>query len=246
VGDQHWQKPYTSERNDGSHLLELDLRYFDGNFIDFFPDGRSARSGLKVGQNLSLLIKNIEDNNEECLELISAQKQSLWSNNPGQASNSLILLCVSDRELARSWQEIADASIIEVPALDKERKADFAPLIQRFAQEAARLSGDKIKRPDADIVAWLSGLDWPENIKQLKTIIIDSLLSSTKDTQELRSIIEERLALCQRSIVESHHDSPDPFIALSALEAFDFNYRITAARIGCSVQQLKEMERMAR
>ena len=134
---------------------------------------------------------------------------------------------------------------IHLPAL-RERRQDIPLLLRHFLSEASReiKAETKLLRPDVE--AYLCGLEWPGNVRQLentcrwitvmasgKDVHLDDLppelLSTVKDLQTsepaedwqsaLKDWIDERIRLGQRNIAKEAIDSAEGILIRTALNA---------------------------
>ncbi len=134
---------------------------------------------------------------------------------------------------------------IHLPAL-RERRQDIPLLLRHFLSEASReiKAETKLLRPDVE--AYLCGLEWPGNVRQLentcrwitvmasgKDVHLDDLppelLSTVKDLQAsepaedwqsaLKDWIDERIRLGQRNIAKEAIDSAEGILIRTALNA---------------------------
>jgi two-component system nitrogen regulation response regulator GlnG len=134
---------------------------------------------------------------------------------------------------------------IHLPAL-RERRQDIPLLLRHFLSEASReiKAETKLLRPDVE--AYLCGLEWPGNVRQLentcrwitvmasgKDVHLDDLppelLTTVKDLQALeptedwqsalKDWIDERIRLGQRNIAKEAIDSAEGILIRTALNA---------------------------
>jgi DNA-binding NtrC family response regulator len=223
------------ERASTSILKIVDLNIFDDKFETLLvnPDNRTQ---VGLGSNLTVIIENPEEDDGRLIEFISQYSTKLWPTGSGQKVNSYLFICASDPMLIRSLQRIKLIETVQIPSL-AERRDDIAALVQRFVREAIDLSGEKIKPFSAEAVQWLGKQDWPGQIRQLRSVVIDAAIASTFDEREVKELLQERFEL------DSQHSAQpavpiSPLSAAIALEISGGNYRIAGARLGCSVRHL--------
>ncbi|RMG43706.1 MAG: hypothetical protein D6719_03210 [Candidatus Dadabacteria bacterium] len=231
-------KALQEERSSRNPCRKIDLRFFTGTARDAL--GISHRSGVtgRVGSNLSLIIEHLEEDDGELLDFLIDNFEDLWGNVSVSNNDSFLTLCTSDTEISAAWAKAIPLEMIKIPAL-QDRSDDIPALIQRFVQEAVSLSSLKIKPLSAQITAWVSELDWPGDIKQLRSCVLNALIMNTLDGGDLKELINE-----QRNVWEENnsHDSnilPDPFTAAATLERCGHRYRPAAALLGCGIRKLQ-------
>jgi len=81
--------------------------------------------------------------------------------------------------------------VLRLPAL-AERPGDIAPLAEHFLTEAGRIYDKPGVRLGASGRRWLAGREWPGNVRQLRHLIVRSLLIADADPLEAADL--ERVA----------------------------------------------------
>ncbi len=227
-----------SAKNCSSYCRTLDLSLFDGELAAYFGLEHPSSANLILGRNLSVIVEDGDNDDGELLELISARKARLWP--PGcEENSSFLIICCHKEETSRSWRRMTGADYLFVPGL-AARKEDIPALIQRFATEAAQDTGEPVAPIPSDVCAWASGLDWPGEVKQLRSVIIDAAATRGFNPQPLDLLITE--ARSRWTAPETGTEVPlSPLAAWRALESCEYRYRIAAARCGCTVSRLKKI-----
>ncbi len=213
----------------------LDLGLYDGKISSLFLEG--GRYELpRLGASRALIIENVDHNDTELLTFLEKKQRAIWPQSGQAQDGAYLTILTSNDQVARSWGKLLNATVITVPALN-ERKEDFSALVQRFTRETEELSDLKLKPLTSEIVIWLSTLEWRGELKQLRAVLIDALIGHTLDGQEIKKQIE-----LSRELWDSEHQQtylPDRFEVASILELSEFNYRVAAARLGTTVQALR-------
>ncbi len=174
----------------------IDLRHFQENLLEscgLVP----ARDELRLGANLSLIIEHAEEEDGDLLEYVSKNYDSLWP--AAQLSNnaSFLILCSSDIKTAQAWKKQLPVQILSVPSME-QRKEDIAALVQRFVREAEEFTSRKIKPFSPETITWLSGLSWPGELRQLRSVILDAAIGMSFGEENVRSAVEKRMELWRR------------------------------------------------
>jgi len=148
----------------------------------------------------------------------------------------------ADPLIALAWQRQLDAAIVNAPAL-RQREDDIAPLAQRFIQKAldycrAKLSVRPVI-PSASAITRLRSHPWEGNIAQLHSAVIDAVIQSSTRDESFENVIAQHLANAHTFVEEMPVLSP--LVAALTLERFDYNRRLAAAVLGCSLQQLSQV-----
>ena len=227
------------EKFKSTYCAELDLHTFDGSFPGYFGISPEAEGRLRLGRDLSAVIEHVEEDTGDLLEFLGENHKRIWPAGSKNCSGGLIS-CTNSRQLARLWQKTLSAAVLQVPALD-ERREDIPALVQRFLAEAEEVLGKTIKLPDADTITWLSNLSWPGHLKQLHAQVVDAALRSALGKEKLRDLLNHAREIWDlEQSSDAQPDPIDPFLAAVVLEASRHNFRIAAARLGCSQSVLNQ------
>ncbi len=192
-----------------------------------------------ISRNKFIIVRNPEEDDGSLIDLIRSKQGVIWPNDSAAQSNLQIVVCSSEPETSRAWQKIVAADLLKIPGL-AERKEDVPLLVQRFIKEAQDLSGVKSKAFSAEVINWLSKLDWPGEIRQLRATIIHAAIDTAlaeSDPKEVLSSLRETW-----SEQKQNYNYSNEISALAAAMAFEIasgNYRIAAARLGISVRDLR-------
>lgn len=198
-----------------------------------------ANNGPRLGADLSVLLEHAEEDTGELLDLVSSRFNRIWRKTAGITACSRLILCSSEVETAKAWKKLLpETAILRVPPLD-QRLEDLPALVQYFVEEAAELSGQKIARFDGELISWINSVPWPGQIRQLRSVIIDAAVTSTFSSKTKREIITACRELWDSEASCTGEPSVmSPLTAASALELCGHDYRLAAARLGCSTRAL--------
>jgi DNA-binding NtrC family response regulator len=204
------------ERQKPLQLFSLDLSLWDKSIESIFNDREST-------SKKSILIENIEADDGELLQYFEKIRDN----------NLYLTLTTNSGHTARSWHRVCGAQILSIPKLS-EREADFLLLVEHFYQQAAKLS--KTTRLSAAIVEWLATLAWPGDLKQLRAVVHALAFAGLDDDQA-------------RALALRHQDLAAGETSATAITIQDCttqllqtgNLRIAAARLGCTVKDLREV-----
>ena len=226
------------ERTNPGPLEMIDTRTFDQPFRKLIGSAWAAQYGLKLGQDLSVIVRNAEQDQGELLQIVSEEFNRIWGSTENPHNRSFLTICTSCEETASAWKELTPSEIIRIPSLS-ERTDDIPTMVQTFVREAEKLSGKKITPFDAGSVTWLTELEWPQQVKELRSVVLDAAFSSTFSDRELKEILEDsKTRFEQEYYAATAAHTVDPFVAASMIEFCNHNYRIAAARLGVGIQQL--------
>jgi two-component system, NtrC family, nitrogen regulation response regulator GlnG len=228
------------------YCTTLDLRIFDEELASFFGlDGKCAR-GLTLGKDLALIIDRLEEDEGGLLQLLARHLPRIRDGGAGDPRRSFIIACTDCAATAAAWRDLAGAEVLAIPSLELRRE-DIPALTRRFLCEAEEFLGKAIKAFDPDVMTWLCGLDWPEEIKQLRAVVIESAVRATFSREKIMDLIETARELWRlQSAAPPGEARLDAYAAAAALEACGHNYRIAAARLGCTAAQLRGVLRTPR
>lgn len=197
-------------------------------------------SELSLGRNLALILQHAETDPCELLKGVENNYRHLWPNGPEHPVEGRIILTTSSEETAKAWETLLQADIIEVPTLE-HRKEDFIPLLQAFHQHAQSIAETKIQPCPAKLVLQLSRQKWPGEIKQLKAVTIDALISTTFEKTSLEELIKNALERWQQNQEANDTITISPLGASLLLEDNNNDYRITAAKLGITIKDLRKL-----
>lgn len=219
----------------------ISMRSFCGELLDL-AGLEPRRSEACLGNGLSMVIEHAEEEDGSLLEYISSNRESLWPDDAVGMTESLLIIVSSDPTVASAWQRLAQATTITVPSL-AERIDDIPALVQRFVRRAEEFCDRRFKPFPSEVISWLASLAWPGEIKQLESVVTDAALAAANSEDTLKSQIEERRILWNELATVPSSSAIDSLEAASILEQCNFRYPIAAARLGCSVKQLRTLFR---
>lgn len=222
---------------------ELNLRTFDAPMSEFFGLGGQRTHSLRLGCDLSAIVSFSEEDDGELLDLITDRHEQLWPSSEQSENDSYLIICTTCEATKQSWERLTGAAVLEIPSL-AARREDVSALIQRFVLEAEQLISKKVKPFDADVIAWMATLDWPGEVRELWSVVLETAVARTFRNDDTREIIEQAKVAWEEQRVETDESiQVDPFVAASMLERCGHRYRIAAARLGCSVKKLQQIIR---
>jgi DNA-binding NtrC family response regulator len=225
-----------------SYHTTIDLRTCSADFEQLIGwSSRSDEKTLQLGRNLSVSLLHADEDTGEFLDLISRRADGLWGEQRQGGADSKLLICTSCERTARAWERaLPEAELLRLPSL-AERRDDIPSLVQRFIKESEDLAARKIEPFSVETIEWLTTLEWPQNIRQLRSAVIDSAIASTFGIEDLRQTLEAHRARWAAEYAKRSETAPlDPIVAARTLEICNFNYRIAAARLGCSAASIRE------
>lgn len=216
---------------------EINLRYYDKPINQLTGWPKCSDTDLRIGNNLALTINQIEDDDGSLLDNISSYYKQIWSEK-GEKHGTSLILCTNDPKEIQSWRRLTTLEAINLPSIN-QRTEDIAPLVQSFLNQCEEMVGKRAKGFDAALMNWITTLDWPGNISQLKACIIDSAIAHIQSSVDIRENIELHRTIWSEERAVYEETSIDQLSAAITLEISRNNYRIAAARLGCSVKDLK-------
>ncbi len=214
-------------------LRVLDLSLFVGDL--------KAALGFKEwsfsGQKASFIVLNAEEDDGALLDLTSKYFAEIGIDDNREFSQFFI--CTAERETTAAWKRIfPEAQLISIPSLST-RPDDLAPLARYFAAEAMRHFGIKASLLDSSAIKHLATFDWPGNLRQLRSVVIDALISSSFEDISLNDVITQRMLLWHKEHELLKGGSNQSKLTQAMMfELCGRNYRIAAARLGCSIRDL--------
>lgn len=214
--------------------VSINLRSYQGDLLSALglrtPIPRTARFGL----NAHFIVEHLEEDSGLLRAHLDEQPAHFWNN----FSNSSLVLCTSQSEAVRPWLDFAPCTVLKIPSLS-ERSEDIPALVQRFMAEAEQFAGKRLKPLSSELVNWLKSCDWPGEIRQLQSTVIDAALSASS-TDEMRAhMVELRAVWSENATLRSL-----PLDAVHAAFIFDASgqdLRRAALRLGCSAQELSSI-----
>lgn len=230
------------ERSQCGYIQDIDFSTHDLPLDALLHQQQSTRTDLLLGSNLSLVVRNGQDEDGCFLDAVSSKKNTIWPNADCSELSSFLIVCTSDPDIADAWARLAAAEILVVPALAENRRDDIAPLSHLFTAQTGELLKTKPKSLEPQLISWLSEQDWPYNIKQLKSVITNGLLAANAGTEPIETLLKNFYSLWNEQNAERKTDLLiTPLTAVKALELSGFRYHIAAARLGCSPMKLRHI-----
>ena len=96
------------------------------------------------------------------------------------ATNKDLMQEIADRNFREDLYHRLSVILIQVPSLN-DRREDIPELIQKFLNDIAADYGNKPKKVDPAALAYLKGLDWRGNIRELRNVV-ERLVIMSDDT----------------------------------------------------------------
>lgn len=156
-------------REKHGEFFELDLRFDREPFAKIFPQEDGSAAGL-LSYNSTVLLDHSELGEDK---LRTALGKINW-NNPGTFNGCLLILGTTSSQLARSLNQQFGLHCEKIPSLS-ERIEDFSVLSRHFSRIAeASFHTNRLKLTPA-VVKYLAHTDWPENIREFKSVLIEAL-----------------------------------------------------------------------
>jgi DNA-binding NtrC family response regulator len=201
------------------------------------------QDSLRLGHTLSLVLDHADDDDGELLSYLSkGHFEKLWPDSRRSSNVSSITACFTKPECAQAWLKLLPATVIQIPSL-AERRADIPAFVQRFIRQAEEFTGKRIKPFSAEVMTWLQEREWPGEIRQLKSVVVDASISSMLTESDIKSSLESQIDLW----LEQNNIPPaplsDPLEAAAVLEQCSFRYAVAAARLGLSSKDLYALVR---
>jgi len=99
------------------------------------------------------------------------------------ATNKDLLQEIADKNFREDLYHRLSVILIQVPSLN-DRREDIPELVQKFLQDIAADYGNKPKKISADALAYLQGLDWRGNIRELRNVVERLVIMSDSTIEE--------------------------------------------------------------
>ncbi len=229
-------------RQSPSYYRAVDYDLYEDSLEELLNFSSERQLTLSLGTDISLTLDHVEFDNGLLLDFVTKRLKQIWPGfgTAGIAGNkSFLTICTSCVETMKSWARLSGAEPLVIKPLS-ERREDIAPLIQRFINEVQELSGAKIPSLSAETLLWLTNQDWIGETKQLRAVVFESALIGLNAKDDIRSIFESNIERWNEDHTNWEKDV-DPLLAARALELCDYNYRVTAARLGTTVSHLRSL-----
>jgi len=249
------------QRQIESLLTEIDLDIYDHGIQELLKSSLTSFTTASNDIAATAFVDHIEADSGEFCELVQKQFNQIWPNTNSDPLQPMLILGTSSKETVNVWSRILSVPVIEVPAL-KSRADDFLPLIQRFAHTHSGSSQSVKNILSQKLLSILHSLEWPGNVAQLRACVIDAIATSSaeQDGLFLESALQTISAAELTELSQSEKEflsrlmaardrwerfsliqpfTPEPVQARMALDESMGNYRIAAARLGTTVQQIR-------
>lgn len=243
-------------RHQPGSLIELSCDTFSDS-VETICGGGTYRGLPKLTHKATVIIDHLEFDPGELLDALCARRNVIWAGDPTEAP--MLIIGTTSAETARSWARLAQAEVVELPALEK-RQEDFLPLIQRFTTEAQAFGKINRWKISTQLLSEIRSLGWPGNVRQFRAAILEALTvppeSITEggyfDRQDKPEHEGRQLSRAERLIIravlaaklrwERYHTvsttTPQPIAARFAVDSALGNIRIAAAMLGTGVPQI--------
>jgi hypothetical protein len=197
---------------------------------------RDYRGGIRPAPRHTLILDHVEADDGEVL---AALGESLATDT---APRGNLIAVTSEQGTATAYARLLGGDVVTVPPL-RERRPDVPGLVQRFAREAEMLVGRRIPPFDSGVIARIAEREWLGNVKQLRTVVLTTALDVFHgDERPIDTIVAERYAASVDDYDLNALRAPlDPLAAAAILEANGFHERRAAARLGCTLGQLRNV-----
>lgn len=199
-----------------------------------FPAGPAAL--LQAGTEKGLLLEHAEHDDGTLLDHCARYLPQIY--NYKEALKPTIVTS-TDPSCLKAWNKALKPDIISIPPL-RERKEDIHPLLQRFMFLAEGIIKPKTRALPVAVTEDITAMDWPGNLKQLKSVILDSVIEAEHSSEDLREIIDRKRVDWIR-YNQMLSELPDKLTAARALNISGHNYRLAARRLGCSPFELTKV-----
>lgn len=197
--------------------------------------GMSAdpRGGIRPRSGHLVIIDHAENDDGEILAALS----SGYSQDP--TLGGTVIVCTTDERTAQAYARVFGGCMVTIPRL-AERRSDIGSLAQRFIKEAESLVGGKIVPLDSSTILDLTQKDWPGNIRQLRTVVMNTALDAVRgDERTPESVAQNYTLSCDGLTGTGLGDGLDPLTAATVFESTGRHYRRAAARLGCSIAAIR-------
>jgi two-component system, NtrC family, response regulator len=218
-------------------ITEIDLRFFSEKIEKLTGFPPNSQSYPVAGIHHALTIENVDEFDEELIEHLEKILPYLHSEK-GPQLKTPIIVTTNSLNTAKALEKLTKSTILKIPPLN-DRIEDLPRLIQQFIHEVEKNCGKRAKQADSEFIQWLCTLNWPRNVAQLHSVVVSALLDAIYNNKHPKSYVEEHRNLwdlaCQEDV-----SNLDPLFVAKEFAKNNFNYRITAAKLGCSVSQIRQ------
>lgn len=196
---------------------------------------------LRLGGAMSVFVDHAEEDTGELLDLVSSEVHEEWTATAVEQRRSFLTLGTTSEEDVRRWAKRIPCSIIRIPSL-AERTDDIEFLVQRFFKEAEFLLGEKIKGGGTEFVSRIAALQWPGEIKQLRSVVFSTVAQAMVSRESPLSLLEQHKSWWEENHIERSTDLDlDQLTVATAFQRAGGNYRICAAKLGVSISRLQKL-----
>jgi len=223
-------RPLITIRCGSMHYQDIDEELFGGEWSDFNGNRINRPSRLELANGSTLILEEISQIPIDIqLKLAgfleSAEYECKGSLQRKKADVRIIATSSANLEeklnkghFHRQLFKMLGNNIIKVPAL-RERPEDIPSLAWQFLAEFNSESEKKIKHISDQSMEWLMHYSWPVNVKELRTTIESSVISSDNPTLEINVPFTSR------------HKTPWPSLEIIERNYIEEALRFTKGRI---------------
>ncbi len=235
-------------RADAGAFIPIDFDLFTGQLEQIVGSEDQRRLVPWLSNAATVFIDHVEFDNGELIEAVERRIEA-WTRATAPAK---LIIGSSSHEAAAAWSRLLDCTIIPIPPL-AERSDDLLPLLTYFT---GRLPGTpRIARAEFSpaLIHQLAQLDWPGNVRELRAVAIESAAAPARDRGDSTTIAgldRYSTALFQtmvdakerwESFEQARPIQLNPFLVRRTLESTCGNLRVTAARLGTGIPQIRRM-----
>lgn len=221
-----------NERRASGPLTNVDWNLYPRSANELFGLHLSEENPNRFGNSISIIIRNVQSDNGTLFKTF----EKFRNNEPNSSGVSHLTICTTDNQVAKMWSQFTELPILEILPLSK-RTEDIPALARYFHAEASEMCSDKPLALPNEGILFLSKQEWPGDIKQLRSCVIEATLLSAAGSKDMLPLLESSY---ERSgtILDSTSVQITPLQAQLSIEHFCGDYRLAALHLGTSVHSL--------
>ena len=144
----------------------------------------------------TVFIDKISEDDLDLIELVDSKKNVVWKDS--SKHQPLLIIGTSSSKLAKVVETRLKSRIVELPKLI-QRKEDIGELVLNFISKCSAPERTKKLFLNKKVIEWVNQQSWPQNIRQLKSVLISSVYRLAKTDEDIIETLSETMLDWERN-----------------------------------------------
>lgn len=197
---------------------------------------------LQLTNNRCLFFDHLEAD-LDFVDLLEKNFARIWPNANSKNNQCTLVLGISDAEALKTLKRLVpETKVLNIKSIN-QRREEIPGYLNYWLNDLQKNCSVKIKALSSQFILEISKLDWHGELTQLKSVFIDTIMQAHFSSEDIIQILNKNWqSWIDSHNIDSHTNNEitcEPILCAKALESSNMNYRIAAAKLGISVQQLR-------